>query len=84
MFHIDATFEDTRIIATSLEGPEYNVLVSDNLSGQTRELKLTAEQLSMILAINLDEDGTPPGYEEFYRQLEPLFKGIPKELRPIP
>lgn len=84
MFHIDTTFEDTRIIATSFEGHDYNVLIADNLSGQTRELKLTAEQLSMILAINLDSNGTPAGYEEYYKQLEPLFVGTPKELRPIP
>jgi hypothetical protein len=84
MFHIDATFEDTRIIATSLEGHDYTVLIADNLSGQTGELKLTSKQLSMIFAINLDIDGTPAGYEEFYKQLEPLFEGTPKELRPIP
>lgn len=84
MFHIDTTFEDTRIIATSLEGHDYDVLIADNLSGQAGEFKLTATQLSMVLAINLDKDGTPAGYEEFYKQLEPLFSGAPSELRPIP
>ena len=84
MFHINTTFENTHIIATSIEGHDYNVLIANSLNGQTEELKLTATQLSMVLAINLDKDGTPTGYEEFYRQLEPLFKDVPPSLRPIP
>lgn len=84
MFHIDAQFEDQRIIAHSLDGANYDVEISDNLTGNLREVKLTAKQLSHIMAINFDMDGEPAGVEEMYVTLEPIFKNWPNHLRPIP
>lgn len=84
MFHIDATFEDTRIIARSDDGNTYQVLLSDADTGEIHEMTLTQEQLAMVMAFNLSNDGTPQGYEEYYKVLEPLLVNCPPECRPIP
>lgn len=85
MFHIDATFEDIRIIATSQEGHEYDVILADGNTGETGELKaLSASHLGMILAFNLNSNGEPEGFEQFYAALEPILAHLPRELRPIP
>lgn len=84
MFHIDATFEDLRITATSEDGTIYNTTFVDNLEGLSRTIALPAEQLTMILAFNLHCDGEPEGYEKFYTVLEPIFKDWSNNLRPIP
>lgn len=83
MFHIDAQFEDSRIIAHSLDGANYDVLISDNFTGDQREVMLTPLQLSYIMAINLDNDGEPEGVADMYVELEPIFKDWPNHLRPI-
>lgn len=84
MFHIDSTFEDIRIIATSQDNCGYEALISDSLSGDSASLHLTAKQLSMIMAFNLHPDGEPLGFESFYAELEPLIAHLPRALRPIP
>jgi len=84
MFHIDAQFEDSRIIASSRDGASYDVEISDNLTGNLRKVKLTPLQLSYIMAINFDNDGEPEGVVDMYAELEPIFKDWPNHLRPIP
>jgi hypothetical protein len=84
MFHVDLTFEDTRIIANSDTGSDYIVTISDNHSGVAKVIHLTSKQLGMIFAFNMDYNGEPEGIEQFYAELEPLFVGWPVELRPIP
>ena len=94
MFHIDATFEDLRIIAREpvLDevdvfepvGTEYMVKIIDSLTGNFKEIILPADHLSMILQFNLNVGGEPKNYEEYYKVLEPIFKGWPKQLRPFP
>lgn len=88
MFHIDATFEDIRVIADgiplSTSGINYDCSFMDHVTGATREIRLTDKQLSMIIQINLDNNGEPVGYEAMYEELEPIFKDWPNELRPIP
>jgi len=84
MFHVDCTFEDTRIIASSNDGKIYETTISDKLDGDFRSITLTAKQLGMIFAFNMDNDGEPEGFEQMYKELEPLFTDWPYNLRPIP
>lgn len=84
MFHIDTTFEDQRIIAMSHDGHSYDVTITDSLSGDFRNVLLTALQLSYIMAFNLHSDGEPEGYEKMYEELTPIFVGWPQTVRPIP
>ena len=69
---IDATFEDTRI-AASPDGQGYSTTITDNVTGESRTLLFTPTELLAILAINLDPDCTPKGYEDMYKVLEPLL-----------
>lgn len=84
MFHVDLTFEDCRILATSTDGKSYEATFTDSLSGDFRNLTITAKQLGMIFAFNMDNDGQPEGFEKFYEELEPIFAGWPNTVRPIP
>jgi hypothetical protein len=85
MFNLDLTFEDLRILARSNTGiGDYDCTVSDAYSGETRLIQLTPKQLQMIIAFNLDRDGEPEGFEQYYAELEPIFEGWPTNLRPIP
>jgi hypothetical protein len=84
MFLLDTTFEDTRILARSQDGHLYDTTVMDSQTGAFRNVQLTAEQLSMVLQFNLDNNGAPAGCDEFYKELEPIFAGWPQNLRPIP
>ena len=85
MFHIDCTFEDCRIIATSKDGITYDGTVYDNASGESRSLPTVASDVvQRILAFNLHPDGEPEGFKESYKILEPLFADWPNNLRPIP
>ena len=94
MFHIDATFEDIRIIARQPKpgegngslppGMEYFVRFIDMFTGESKQLVLPVSQLDMILQFNLHPDGEPEHYQEFYEILEPIFKDWPSSLRPIP
>ena len=85
MFHIDATFEDMRLIATSEDGNDYNVILSDALTGKQTTLVVTPAELSYILAVNLNPEG------EIFLNVEHAGDSIrgkvaklPIELRPIP
>lgn len=85
MFHVDMTFEDTRIIADLREGVNlYTTLVHDNLTNESKVIDLTPQQLAMVFAFNMDNNGEPEGFEQMYVELEPLFVGWPVHLRPIP
>jgi hypothetical protein len=90
MFHIDCTFEDTRIVAKPNIGSnsptiDYWTMQVTNLhSGLQREVTLTATQLGYILAINLDLNGMPEGVDKMYESLEPLFKDWDDSLFPLP
>ena len=84
MFHIDTTFEDTRIIAKADNGFAYDCEIFDGLTGDKKQIQLSADQLSMVLTICLHPDSEPNGYEDMYKVLEPLFKDWPNNLRPIP
>lgn len=84
MFNVDMTFEDTRIMATSEDGREYNVVVHDNFTGESKSVKLSSKQLGMVFAFNMDANGEPEGFEKMYEELEPIFAGFPNHLRPIP
>lgn len=83
MFHFDVTMEDCRLIADG-NGYSYVARFYDNLSGQSVERIISAEQLSSILAIAIHPNGQPQGYEDMYWDLEPVFKDMPKECRFIP
>jgi len=84
MFHIDMTFEDMRIVANSDHGFTYDTKFHDNLTGESRSINLSAEQLSFVMQINLHLDGERDGCDKMYDELEPLFKDFPNNLRPIP
>ena len=86
MFYIVATFEDLQIQAKldPFTCDNYSVSFHDAESGCQKNLDMTPLQLSYVLAINLDLNGTPTGYEDMYKVLEPLFKDWPPEFRPIP
>jgi len=86
MLHIDATFEDMRIIASSTgqDDGTWAVTIFDSCTGQKAGLIISYQQLTMILAFNLDPNGEPEGFEKFYEELNPLFVGWPCNLRPIP
>tara|TARA_R110000868_G_scaffold41139_3_gene141000 strand:+ start:544 stop:801 length:258 start_codon:yes stop_codon:yes gene_type:complete len=85
MFHIDATFEDCRINATSNEGKNYQVTVTDGFTGASKTIEsMPALHLSYILQFGLHNDGEPEGFEAMYPLLEPYFVGWPNTLRPIP
>lgn len=88
-FKIRAEFEDLVIDATGFNMPvgsswTYTCIISDNVTGDCRSVTLTDRQLAMVLEFNLDNNGEPPGFEEYYKELEPIFKGWPQHLRPIP
>ena len=84
-FQIIAKFEDTLINASSHDGKTYRLHVSDVLTHDySPTIEITAQQLDYIMRLNLDNDGTPEGYEQMYEVLEPLFKNWPNLLRPIP
>lgn len=84
MFHVDLTFEDTRIIANSDDGSSYIVTISDNRTGESKVIHLSSKELGMIFAFQMDANGMPEGFEDMYEHLEPLFDGWPNYLRPIP
>lgn len=84
MFHIDCTFEDSRIVANSQDGTVYSVTMTDALTGKQGNIELTPKQLSDVLAINFDSNGTPQGFEAMYRELELLMAQLPPECRLIP
>lgn len=85
MFHLDITIEDTRMIANNPDGMQnYKTLFTDGLTGEQKEVELTATQLAYTIAIILDKAGTPPNMDEMYKELEPIYKDFPPELRPIP
>lgn len=84
MFHINSTFENLRIIATSDKGGDYQVNLIDNCTGKQYRLNMTAEQLQMVLAFNLSDNGEPDGFADYYKTLEPLLAQCPPECRPIP
>ena len=84
MFHIDATFEDCNINASSPNGFNYDCNVRDKYTGESRQVSLSAAELSMVLQFCLHPDGEPDGFQEFYKVLEPKFEGWPVSLRPIP
>lgn len=84
MFHVDLTFEDCRIVASSSNGKKYLTTVTDNFTGEQKAVQLTSKQLAMVFAINMDCNGEPEGFEGYYAELEPVFAGWPNNLRPIP
>lgn len=84
MFFVDAVFEDTHFHALSNDGKQYVCRFHDNQTDELKDVTLTAEQLSFIMQINLDNDGEPAGFEKMYESLEPVFKDWPNNLRPIP
>lgn len=84
MFHYDITAEDHRIVATSTDGHNYQVLLMDHFSGKTATISLDAEKLGFLVAFQLAPDGVPPHCEKGYELLEPIFATLPSELRLIP
>ena len=85
MFHIDATFEDIRLIASSEEGTDYNVVISDALTGKQTTLVLTPAELSYILAVNLNPEGKIfLNVEHAGDSIRGKVARLPQELRPIP
>lgn len=87
MFRIIAVFEDIGIDANGhpKDGHvEYDCTIKDMITGACKKVQLTDRQLSMVLQFNLDNNGEPPGFEEFYKELEPIFAGWLSYLRPIP
>lgn len=88
MFIIDATFEDCRIQATPIDnaqvGTNWQVCFTDGLTSDNKTIEMTSEHLIMVLAFNLDPNGKPKGFEQYYKELEPIFKDWPNTLRPIP
>lgn len=87
MFHIDATFEDIRIVASRLQDSgEYSVTFNDNATGRQATRTLTAEQLDYILRCNLAANGEPTTVttDEIYSKLAELIISLSDDLRPIP
>ena len=83
--------EDQIIEAYAIEGSaeRYAFTVVDKFLGPTDENscrtgELTYKQVLAVIAFNLYPDGEPPGFEEFYKELEPIFKDWHINLRPIP
>jgi hypothetical protein len=84
MFHIDATFEDTRIIADSEDGHNYLVRIHDNCTGVSQDINLSSEDLAAIISCNLHPDGEPDLSFDRLQKLQEVFADWPLELRPIP
>lgn len=84
MFYVNTQFDRIHIIATSTEGGIYNTTITNAYTGETKNLTITSLTLSYILQINLNNYGEPEGFEKMYIELDPLFKGWPNTLRPIP
>lgn len=87
MFSISATFEDLTLTLLSQDGFEYTGTIADRLTEESRTVKLSAQEVSDILAFNLDPDGAPEGWGVMYARLEPTLArlGIASgPLRPIP
>ncbi len=83
MFYIEANFELQHIVAESNDGKEYSVTIA--FDGKASEpIKMTDQQLSYLLQINLHPDGEPEGHEKMRVELEPLFAGIERSEWPIP
>ena len=85
MFHIDATFEDMRLIASSKEGTDYDVVISDAFTGKQTTLVVTPAELSYILAVNLSPEGEVfLNVEHAGDSIRGKVAKLPQELRPIP
>ena len=87
MFHIDATFEDLRLITSKNGNSEgWMLKLADNATGEEWSGVITDQQLDDILAFNLHINGMPitSTIDERYARLDELVKRIPEALRPIP
>jgi hypothetical protein len=85
MFLITAIFEDLQFSARSNSGiGKYHCIISDAYTGETKTIELEPKHIQMILAFNLDKNGEPEGFKQYYAELEPIFKDWPNNLRPIP
>ena len=85
MYHIDATFEMNRMIFTPNGAEGWLLTIHEGNHGKSSEpIPVTHQQVADILAINLHPDAEPEGHEAMYLRLEPLFRDIGDDLRPIP
>lgn len=57
MFHIDATFEDTRFIAHSNDGVKYTITLCDTLTGATSTAEATQEEVGAMMDCAISHDG---------------------------
>ena len=80
MFHLDMTFEDTRIIANSKDGESYEVQISDLFTGSEVTMELDAVRLAKVVALNLNAEA----FEAFAEGLQPLLEKLPDGLVLIP
>ena len=88
-FKIKAEFADTIVDAVGQYAPDhksmvYDCIISDNYTGDGKQVQLTDKQLAMVLEFLIDFNGTPAGHEDYYKELEPIFMDWPNHLRPIP
>jgi hypothetical protein len=83
MLHIDATMEDTRLIARANAQSIWHILLNDNLTGKQHETYWDNEQFAAVLATAIagDDEGATP---EQRALAEHLFKDVPNECRLIP
>jgi len=80
MFHLDMTFEDTRIIANSKDGESYEVQLSDLFTGNEVTMELDSVRLAKVVAMNLNTEA----FAAFEDGLQPLLRLLPEGLVLIP
>jgi hypothetical protein len=80
MFHLDMTFEDTRIIANSKDGESYEVHLCDLFTGSKVTMELDAVRLAKVVAMNLNAEA----FEAFGEDLQPLLGLLPEGLLLMP
>jgi hypothetical protein len=84
------TAEDITLAAAWEGDPEvhWHIMIKDELSGKHREASWTYQQLGAVLYLMAgtgeDERTDKELTALMYSVAEPLFKGWPPELRPIP
>lgn len=90
MIAITFVAEDTTLVAEWCGDPEvhWHIIVRDALSGKERQDSWTYQELGAVLYLMAgtgeDERTDKELTAVMYSIAEPLFKGWPAELRPIP
>lgn len=87
MIHTTAIFEDTVIVAAWTPDCNWQVTISDNVTGKSFQKTATAQEFSALMTLALGFCKEPRWQyivPEIYAIIEPWLVGTPSECRPIP